>query len=111
MTLCLECDNGFYLVERNICIQRTSISQIDNCLKLEINVEKCAQCVDQFELTTDKLACLPVIPKCLTYKPSTQVQNDHVCDSCINEYYFDLELSRCEQGTIEYCEVYQKKRK
>ena len=64
-TTCAQCAPTHYLSEFNICTQRTSASDIANCVQLSKSSETCDQCVESFTLTSDRKKCLQQVPNCL----------------------------------------------
>lgn len=83
----------FYLGEENVCSARTNQSQIAYCLQFSLLAEECVKCELNFTLTTDKKKCLKSIPNCSLYVKSDSSNTLHECDTCINGFYYDMDIT------------------
>jgi hypothetical protein len=103
---CTECIDGFYLNE-GICLARSKSLIIQNCINVHTTADICAKCTDGYNLTSDGLSCLPQIPNCKFYYPSSSTSASLQCEYCNDKMYYDLKQKQCVKGTVENCQVYQ----
>ena len=92
---CLQCQSGFTLSQNKTFCYSNFCDQWD-----AIN-NKCISCIVQYHLTDDSLACLPIIPSCISYDISTVASTSLVCLSCPFPYV--LVGNQC---TIPNCQKY-----
>lgn len=104
-TTCLECTPIYYL-DDNICKDRTMNSMFDACSKVKITEDVCETCIEGFEVTTDKIGCLPLIENCLEYQTSSINTEKHICLKCKPLYYRESD-EKCIVGTVENCYEYK----
>lgn len=93
---CVECKEGYHS-EKGDCLR----NKIQFCQEYETTLEYCNQCLNEFELTTDKKRCLAAIPFCLNYTPSDVHSGVHVCIECHEEY--SLKNDICTPNEIPNC--------
>lgn len=102
--ICTNCTDAYY-VSGNICIIRQN--KIEHCAAYQANEDKCVTCDGGFGLTSDYLACLPVIPNCATYQSSAKTNAKLICMACADGYFYNSNNSSCDTGQITNCKEYQ----
>ena len=103
---CLQCSDEYYLSE-NFCLVKQKSLAIVNCKSSSATADACGVCNSGYEVTTDGLACLPVIENCKSYYPTSSTSTSLECEYCIDKMFFDLKQKKCVVGTIAYCQLYQ----
>lgn len=104
--VCVECQSG-YFVSANTCNLRVNI--VPNCQIYNASEDKCQTCGDGLKLTTDGLACLPIIVNCVTYQSSNKSTTQLVCQECADGYYYDTSNTfdtKCISGEVANCKNY-----
>ncbi len=106
-TTCVACTGSFYL-QGNVCVNRTVSANIANCQTVALTADLCGTCSNNFILTTDGRACLPLIANCATYSASTFQTTVLQCSQCNNGFYLTSSGSTtvCVAGTISFCATY-----
>ena len=107
-TTCTMCISGFFL-QGNSCTVRTASSNIANCQTASQFADICSACMDGNTLTSDNLACLPVISNCQTYSTSTWQSAALQCSLCKNGFYLSSNGNSvsCVPGSVLSCLTYQ----
>ena len=103
-TLCVECKSLYYL-DSESCILREN-PEIEFCYKNKKDMEKCEKCFNGYVLSNDSLKCYIEIPNCKTYENLSE--ENLVCNTCEDEYYYDQQKKKCVAGNILKCKKYQK---
>lgn len=99
---CVKCDKGLYTFQ-NMCIQR-SYQNITHCTQLQDRFDGCGACDTGYRLTNDFLSCLPDIPNCVSFEPSSLNTVALTCNACDIGFY--LSAGNCTNGTIANCYIY-----
>lgn len=102
--VCTECVPGYY-VTGNTCNERQNI--IARCEIYSSTEDRCSKCEDSHTLTTDALACLRIIPSCVTYQSSNVSTTSLVCQTCADGFFYNTNSSICNRGDIPNCKTYQ----
>ena len=93
---CVKCDQEKYYLDEGFCGKRNKSENISFCQKTSETDDHCVTCLPSFQLTDDKLKCLPHIPHCQSYVSSTDITDQDYtnentislkCDSCANHFY------------------------
>jgi hypothetical protein len=109
-TVCDSCDQANFLSDSGSCTVRVDSIEIENCKLFSPTSDKCQECFNGFDLTSDGLACLESVLNCETHvsgtsKTSTQL----VCQKCNKNAYLVTPESgdpECVLGQISNCVVY-----
>lgn len=104
---CKRCIDEYYLNADNICRPRTELSKIDFCTQFADEGERCDRCLNGYELTSDKLRCLPKVENCEVYVKSTINSLRLECTVCAPGYYFNNTYKVCSKGTVQSCQTYE----
>ena len=104
--VCTRCNFGFF-VSSNACVARTNGS-ILGCLTLDEKNDQCLACGITNVLTSDFLACLLLLPNCITYSTSSKTAVVLTCQVCADGYYPNqlATPNSCVQGTLVGCQTY-----
>jgi len=107
-TTCIGCGSGFFL-QGNSCAVRMASKNILNCQEPNTIADICRSCAVGFQLTDDLLSCLPVVPNCRSYSPSSLQTAALQCSACNNNFYLSSTGSSvsCVPGTVASCLRYQ----
>ena len=101
---CLKCDQENYYLDSGSCGARDKSLNISYCEKLNENNDNCNLCLPSFQITDDKLKCLPHIPHCATYVSSSIItHSDYTnentlilkCDTCDDYFYISPNNLEC----------------
>lgn len=101
LTLCNACEEGYYVLA-NQCVARQN--QVSNCQDYHPTRDQCQVCLEGFQVTNDKLKCLPAISNCSSYSQSTSLSTQLTCTTCDPTYYLSNNL--CTLGEIVDCLQY-----
>jgi hypothetical protein len=101
---CSKCLSDWYLHFTGQCLKR-SLKTIGNCLALDDLVDGCFKCRAGYMATTDFTQCLPIVPNCQSYDPSSAENTSLVCRKCAAGFFLNLNKNACEIGTVAFCEV------
>ena len=113
---CLTCSSDYY-VSSGTCTARTNTTDenMPNCLEKTLNQDTCNKCIEGFQLTGDKLSCLPFVDKCKEYWPSSVGQKLR-CKTCESSYYLkentvseaiNSSPTQCLPGELENCKEFK----
>ena len=101
---CDKCDYKKYYLDEGRCGERVKSFNIEFCHELSETDDHCVKCIPSFQLTDDKLKCLPHIPHCQDYVKSTD--NTHAdytnvstvslrCQTCNTNFYISVNQTEC----------------
>ena len=85
-TICLECENGYYLSLDNLCTSTKNCSEVENGV--------CINCNEDYYLGLDH--------KCTIYENCTYSDEDYECIECKDGFYFDNRNRSCQINTEEF---------
>ena len=102
VTTCMTCEDEYFLVG-NKCFPREN-HNVDNCGFYAISYDFCQECSSGYEVTSDKLGCLPEIVHCQDYIKSNKDTDKHTCEHCEDEFFLIGE--ECQRGLVDSCRAY-----
>ena len=109
---CLKCENSKFYLDLGNCVSRDKSLNISYCSEVEMTSDQCKMCVPSFQLTADKLKCLPHITHCQNYVTSSNVNsNDYTnvntvalrCSGCDEHFYLSPNKMDCLPQNVEGC--------
>ena len=101
---CLKCDQEKFYLDSGSCGARNKSINISYCAELNKSSDNCDLCLPSFQISDDKLKCLPHIPHCATYVSSTTItDSDYTnentlilkCDTCDDYFYISQNNLEC----------------
>ena len=112
---CLKCDYSKFYLDEGFCGARDKSLNIAFCQEKSNTSDHCVKCIPSFQLTDDKLKCLPHIPHCSDYVKGSSVTDSEYtnvntvslrCSSCDDHFYLSPNKMQCiprdSPGCIEF---------
>ena len=113
---CLKCNLPTHYLGNGNCYRRTHSLNLAFCQNLNPTSDTCAKCFTSFQLTNDKLKCLPHIPHCDSYVSSTNPTSEdytnintleHICKQCESGFYLMESKRQCAPQNKKACITFE----
>jgi hypothetical protein len=108
--ICTECQKSTFLSSDNVCIRRSySLDLLTNCTALEDHLDQCRTCAEGFDLSSNKLSCLPLVPNCLNHSLVSEPTERFQCQECEDTFTLSPQPNVCFQslsGCSHYNETF-----
>ena len=112
---CLECNYEKFYLDEGFCGMRDKSLNIEFCKEKSSTSDHCVKCLPSFQLTDDKLKCLPHIPHCGQYVTGPDTTHEDFtnensiqlrCATCDDHFFLSLNRRECipqvSAGCLEF---------
>ena len=108
---CVACSEESYLANGRCYMRSYSLKMIPNCSVLANDKDECGTCIPDFDLSSDRLDCLPLVKDCKRHVLVQGVTEFYQCSECLSPLLLAPNANSCFvhlEGCSEYLTSFKK---